>query len=129
MYSFYAYTEEWVKTVDRGGLFPVDQRTFVFFRAVELKTQQCLPTHLSGCSESTTEDVVQHIFDDTDVQFFWSMVVVDIEEEQDAFKLLRTIIQLWIAMRGFALTSAWMEAYKRTHKKSTKRSKGLRKGK
>lgn len=55
------------------------------------------------------------------------MLVVDIEEEQDALKLLRAIIQLWITMRGLALTSTWMETYKQIHKKNTKSSKGLRK--
>ena len=63
---------------------------------------------------------------DVDIHF-WSMLSVDIEEEQDALELLRTIIQLWITIRGFAMTSTWMESYKQVHKKSTKCSKGLRK--
>ena len=124
--SFYAYTKEWVNTVDRGGLFPINESTFLFFREVECKTQQCLPAHLVGCSQSASKDLNQQIFDDVDIQFYWSMLTADIEEEQYALELLHAIIQLWITIRGFAMTSSWMESYKQVHKKTTKCSNGLR---
>ena len=44
--SFYAYTSEWIRTVDRGGLFVINDSTFEFFKALELRTRQILPQHL-----------------------------------------------------------------------------------
>ncbi len=46
--TFYAYTEEWTKTVNRGSLFEINNATIVLFRAVELMTQACL-TRLATC--------------------------------------------------------------------------------
>ena len=43
--NFYAYTREWVKAVDRGGLFHINDPTF-FFQWVEMAMQALLPKHL-----------------------------------------------------------------------------------
>ena len=124
--DYYVYTMEWLKTVDRGGLFYVSESTFLFFRAVELATQAFLPNHLHSSSESSRKGLQDKIIADEDVQFYWSMVSVDLQDEVSS-ELLQHIIDLWVKMRGFALTSAWMEAYKRASQKTTKGKKGLRK--
>ena len=41
--SFYAYTTEWIKSVDRGGLFSVNDACFRLFRSIECVTQLSLP--------------------------------------------------------------------------------------
>ena len=45
--SFYEYTKEWLKLVNRGGLFQVNEPTYLFYRAVEAKTRIYLPQYLS----------------------------------------------------------------------------------
>ena len=42
--------------------------------------------------------------------------------EEDALDLLYVIIECWVTMRGFALTSTWLEEYKRA---TAKKKKGL----
>lgn len=123
--DYYVYTMEWLKTVDRGGLFHISDSTFLFFRAVELATQALLPNHLCS-SKTSTKSLHDKIIADEDVQFYWSMVSVDLQHEQSS-ELLHHITELWVKMRGFALTSAWMEAYKCASQKNTKGKKGLRK--
>lgn len=122
--DFYAYTREWVQAVDRGGLFHINDPTFFFFRSVEMATQALLPNHLRN---SSTISLQQKITKDEDVQFYWSMVSVDIEDETESLKLLQSIVELWVKIRGFSITSAWMEQYKRASQRVTKAQKGLRK--
>ena len=47
-----------MKSVNRGGLFEVNDESFTFFRAIELKTQQRLPQHLHD-PKSTKEHLMK----------------------------------------------------------------------
>jgi len=42
--SFYDISLEWMTNIDRGGLFYIDDKMFMLFNAIELKTQQLLPS-------------------------------------------------------------------------------------
>ena len=44
--SFLAYTQEWVKKVDRGGLFVISDEAYSFFIVLQLATMRKLPHHL-----------------------------------------------------------------------------------
>ena len=79
------------------------------------------------CSKDKTAiiDVVAEVHD---VQFYWSLNSPDVDESESS-KLLKDIITLWVTIRGFSITSAWMEAYKcatktTKEKQSQKRIKG-----
>ena len=122
--SYYAYTKEWTSKASRGGLFEVNDTCFLFFRSVELKTQLCLPLLLN--QQSTKEAVTQSIVVDHDVQFYWCMLSVDINNEYTQ-ELLKHIVELWICMRGFAMGSSWLEDYKVATGKTVEKSKPLRK--
>ena len=50
--SFYDYTCQWVKTIDRGGLFRVSDYGFMLFKAIEIKKKECLPQHLRSSAQS-----------------------------------------------------------------------------
>ena len=41
--------------------------------------------------------------------------------------LLTLVVDMWVTIRGFSHASAWVEKYKVEQKKSTQKSKGLRK--
>ena len=41
--------------------------------------------------------------------------------------LFEMIVDLWITIRGFAFASSWVEKYKMASKKSTQKTKGIRK--
>ena len=121
--GFYAYTAEWVKSVDRGGLFHINTSSFLFFRAIEVATQALLPSHLRN-PRSSTDSLLEKIIENEDVRFYWSMVSVDILDEVAATELLQS---LWVRIQGFSITSARFEQYKNATQTSTKAQKGLRK--
>ena len=124
--SFYEYTKEWLKLVNRGGLFQVNETTYLFYRAVEAKTRLYLPQHLVK-SHGVKEVLISSIKDSSDVQTRWSPLIGAIDEEDDAQELLGTIVELWISIRGYSLTATWLEDYKKATNKSVKKSKQLRK--
>ncbi len=125
--SFYAYTTKWIDTVNRGGLFEVNDGTYNFFKAVEVKTRQLLPQHLIESAKSK-EWIIEAMLYDNMVQAHWKVVAVDVVDEEDCNDLLRKIVDMWITMRGFSIVSNWMDAYKRVKDKTLKKAKSLRQG-
>ena len=122
--SFYQYTKEWVESMNRGGLFLTNDTTQMFFMVMEKKVQEVLPDHIKKSGDRQT--LIQNIASDFDVDFHWCLIAVDIKEE-DAAELLQIVIESWLTMRGFALTSMWLEEYKRVTAKNLKKEKSLRK--
>lgn len=118
--SFYEYTKEWTRLVDRGGLFHVNDSGYLFFRALELKARAILPQHLKNPSGSQ-DLLIQDLKNDEDIQFFWCTVSTDITDSSDADQLLADIMKLWITIRGFSVTSNWMNEYQNFNKKSVKK--------
>ena len=125
--SFYEYTTEWIHQVDRGGLFHVNEQAYLFFRALELKTRITLPDHLKRM-QGSKQSLVSDVMEDENVQFYWTMVSVDIDREEDAQELLQKIVEVWLTIRGFSTTAVWLEEYKKASQKTTKKSKSLRRG-
>ncbi len=76
-------------------------------------------------SVGVKKQLVASIEADEDVAFYWCMVAVDMEETGTT--LLKSIIELWITIRGFFFASVWVELCKQSASKSLQRSKGLRK--
>ena len=95
-------------------------------QSVELKTQSVLPQHLNNLSASKEEPYSQ-IVDDEDVKFQWSKMSLDIQDVDHSMELLKTIVEEWVKLRGFAVTSLWLEDYKRSTEETIKAKKGLRK--
>ena len=58
--------------------------------------------------------------------YFWCLAAVEIDDKL-ATTLLHSMIVLFVTMRGFSFSSAWMELYKQASEKGLQRSKGLRK--
>ena len=120
--SYYKYTLHWTGIVNRGGLFVVGEYPFLLFKAVEVQTKLFLPAYLGKSLQSADiKQLVDRIFADKDVKYYWSMVAVDIESEEDSQELLQMLLERWITLRGHAITSAWLEEYRRVQT-TTKRS-------
>ena len=124
--DFYQYTTEWLRSVDRGGLFHINDISFLFFRAIEVATQLHLPQHLQHPTQSSDFSIRTKITEAGDVQFYWAMLSVNIDDMHNS-ELLNAIVDLWVTIRGFTLTSSWLENYKRASGIKTKAKKGLRK--
>ena len=112
----------WIQMIDRGGLTHVNNVTYNAFLSMELELRR----HLTREQPPNFRDVAENIKKNEDVQFSWSMVAADWEEEE-AQALLALTVDLWITIRGFSFASAWIEKFKAEHKKSVQKSKGVRK--
>ena len=118
---------DWVHAVNRGGLCLVSETTAMLFHEMELLVRKV--SNKEGKLKDITnlrERVKESVLQDESVQFHWCMLTTDIEEDK-AKILLTMIVDLFITVRGFSFTKSFMEMYKQATKKSTQKSKGLRK--
>ena len=115
--NFQDYTTEWIRKVNRGGLFCTKDQTYELFCAIEREVRVRLPQHLLS-QHSCKSELIEAIVSNEDVQFMWSLLSADILEE---------MIKLWVTIRGFSTVSEWVEQYKASSKTTTQKSKGLRK--
>lgn len=125
------YTKEWMDKVDRGGLFPLNDSTYLFFLSIEKVVRHVLPNHMTqplNSVESFQKSVIQTITKDEVVQGRWTLLSQCIDSEEDAIELLKEIVTLWVTVRGFSITATWMEVYKKRSKRKIKKRMGLRKG-
>lgn len=97
--SFLDYTKRWVKAIDRGGLFTINDDVYIFFKSIEIKIRQHLniTQHMHDINKEKT---LKDILSDMDVQFFWSFLSTDLDDEV-AEQLLKEIAQFWQTIRGF----------------------------
>ena len=117
---------DWTKAISRGGIKLVNNKTYHFFHAVEMRVRR----HFSKASAPTLSagskaELVESIATDDDVNFFWSILSAEWEEEEQI--LLRMLIDLWVTIRGFSFSKSMMEMYKQAQKKTVQKSKGVRK--
>ncbi len=80
-------------------------------------TRQILPQHLAGRSAQPEclgkEELIKLIVRDDVVQLKWRQLATDIVDEEDANELLhRIVVDMWVKIRVFAITSKWMVDYK-----------------
>ena len=124
-----AYTKRWLELVNRGGLYPLSDEAFRFFIEIELCVRTYLPHQLLKTNSEVdfSQNVHDKIFNDEDVQFYWTLLSCNIDDSDSSDVLLKEIIKLWVTIRGFSITGYWMEVYKKKEKSTIKKSKGLRK--
>ena len=115
--------DDWLKTIDRGGLMRVNEMTFQVFVAVERKVRKYLKVDSHHLDLGT---ICGDVLGDEDVLFYWSIVSSDWAKEE-AEQLLKMVVDLYVTIRGFAFASAWVEEYKACTKTNLQKSKGLRK--
>ena len=127
--SLNAYTAEWTKLVNRGGLFEINDLCFELFREVEVQIK--LMEMLGDVSNISTERrksiIIDAVATNEDVQFFWAMLSCDITNEEAAQQLLKELVGLWLTIRGFSIAAVWIEQYKTTSSTNTSKKRGLRK--
>lgn len=133
--SLLDYTKCWIEKVNRGGLFDVSDEAYQLFRAIEMAMRNKLTNHLMKQTSAIPQDsdegksaIIEFVLHDLDVQFYWSMIDTDIEDEGHSSELLRHIVQLWLTIRGFSISKAWIEDYKCALSTTASKTKSLRKG-
>lgn len=119
-----AYTSKWIDLVNRGGAFEVSDTTYMFFKEVELKVRKFLLLAFernTDVDSSQRDSIVCAIAGDESIQFYWTVLSVDIENEGQAVQVLKEIIGLWINIRGYSIAGAWVEKYTKTKTKKALR--------
>ena len=113
----------WIDLIDRGGLKRINNDTYQLFVALEMQLRKQINSqHIPQLGAESK----RMLLNNDNVQFFWSIVCTEWEEEIGNI-LLELIINEWVTIRGFSYTSNWMEKYKQDAQKTTGKSKGLRK--
>ena len=71
--SFLAYTSEWTKAINRGGLFEVGDDTYLFFQTMEVQVKALLQAHVPGGTVPEGE-LVKSVYSNEDVLFHWDQL-------------------------------------------------------
>ena len=116
--------------MNRGKLFQISDEVYRFFYDLEMKVSAYLKDIFlaAGKVDQSKKEIVSSIVDDTDVQFSWLLLCLDLDDEALSNELLEKVVELWLTIRGFSMANMWMEYYKQCSDSSTKSKKGLRKG-
>ena len=94
----------------------VSDQLFSFFKAVEIE----LRFHLQASeADGIKEKAVKKILDSEEVNFHWSEIAINWEEEE-AGVLLEMVVSHWVTVRGFSYASAFLEKYKQKQENCTK---------
>ena len=79
--SYLEYTKKWICAIDRGGLFRVNDEVYVLFYEIEKKVRQFLVNLVSHQSlQQDKEEIIKEIVTDDDIQCFWSMISIGIDQ-------------------------------------------------
>jgi len=119
-------TELWTNMVDRGGLWHVNDQTYDLFATVEEEIRHFFTLRQHVADEMTAKEVItETILRSNDVQFTWSLIGADYEHDICS-DVLRRIVNMYIAIRGFAFASSCLELYKQANKKILQKKRALR---
>ena len=106
--TYLTYTRAWLKLVNRGGLFTVNEQVYTFFQELEVCIYPMLAEKLKMGASPEKDEMVQKIEANEDILFAWSLITVDLSRD-DSHLLLTDIILLWMTIKGYAITSRLVE--------------------
>ena len=121
-----AFTKRWIEIVDRGGLFKVNDRTLYHFVEIESYIQTFRGQKKANMSllEHSFSEAIQR---NGEVEYQWSLLSPDIDDNDDCQALLLEIIKLWVNVRCHAIVASLMEEYKAGENINIQKSTSLRK--
>lgn len=120
-------SENWIRAIDRGGLWHVSENTYlIFFLMEEEIRKQLIVDKARDLSSGTKKNLLYAILANEDLLFQWSLLTVNIDDDISSM-ILNKIAELFVTVRGFAFASSCLELYKQQFKKRTQKSKSLRK--
>ena len=115
----------WIHLIDRGGLFKVNDTVYAFFVSIELVVRRFFQLKkVTELHAGMKDTLVASVLQDDDVELNWSMISVELEEN-DRHTLMNMLINEWINIRGFSFAGSYVEIYKQATKKSLQKSKAL----
>ena len=76
-----SYTKTWFEKINRGGLYPLNEKAFIFFTEIEKQVRVHLPQHViksTSDQDMFKRTVHDQILSNDDVQFYWTLLSQDI---------------------------------------------------
>jgi hypothetical protein len=123
--TFQEYSKMWINLIDRGGLFKVNSEAYSFFLELELAAYPLVRSCIDTGTSCQKELMLKDILADEDVRFAWDLLCVHLNEYRST-QLLSEVTLMWLQIRGFSITSKWMEEYKSAIAANIKGKKPLR---
>ena len=99
---------DWIRAIDRGGLWHVKEGTYMLFYAMEEEVGHFRVARVQEMGNGYSNKVVKSILSSDDVQFHWCMLSAEMGT-REAEVVLEMIVTLWTTIRGFSFASAWVE--------------------
>ena len=120
-------TEFWTNAIDRGGLWHINDNTYMIFCIIEDEIRQHLKVSALKVMDTTTKQaILGELRKNEDLAFQWTLITADADDSVGK-EVLDRIMELYLTIRGFAFASSCLEMYKQRHKKEIQKSKALRK--
>ena len=116
-------SDNWLKLVDRGGLWHINNKDFAVFAIMEEHIRHHLST-LGSKPEGTTQLLIDGLLQNDDLLFEWHFCTSQIDNEIGML-LLKHLINLYVTVRGFAFASSCLELYKQSQKTTLSKQKAL----
>ena len=117
---------DWLKAVDRGGLFHVTDEAYDFFCSMELLVRTVFNVqNVTNIDDSTKKLIRSKVLDDEDLMDMWEELMEEVESSE-ASRLLGMLVDLYITTRGNWFAKTLVEEYKLELKQGTQKAKSLR---
>ena len=117
---------EWTLTVNRGGLIVVNELIYKLFVGIELEVRRHLSVTNAILGMNMKELIVKKVVVNEDVLLHWDIISINWEATESK-ELLFIITEQFVTVRGFSFVDGFMELYKQSKKRSTQKTKALRK--
>ncbi|XP_002733129.1 uncharacterized protein LOC100372608 [Saccoglossus kowalevskii] len=121
--TFLSYTTEWVEKENRGGLFPINDTAYLFFRRVEHFIRlHFTQRHNRKIHDSVTESMLA----DRVALTYWSQLSAGLNDSA-SLQLMCMCIKLLVNIRGHSTARKIIEEFKLKAANLSRDSKGIRK--
>jgi hypothetical protein len=119
--------KKWMNDVNRGGLKVLSEFALDFFNLIEEIVYNGIEHQVKEKLEVQSRAMYEDIRSNSDVQFLWTIICVDLRTEAESDELLECVVELWIRIRGHSIAAVITERFKRESATQTKGIKAIRK--
>ncbi|XP_071952175.1 uncharacterized protein [Antedon mediterranea] len=127
--SFLDYSKDWITKINRGGLFKINNDSFLFFRRLECEVKPILSsTKITELCGLNLKDKLTSALDSPVIKLAWERLIGDNVNEVVVSTLFNKVIGCYIDIRCKAFTTVYMmERKKKDASVGKKGEKPLRK--
>ena len=116
-------TDEWVRAVNRGGLWKVTDKAYQLLLIMENELRNKFRLH--SVSDESRREMVESLLTNDDLLFQWCFCATDLQQDTTN-ALLKQIVELFLTVHGHGFASSLLEVYKNINKKHLSKKKALR---